>query len=72
MSDSTETRQPAQTPHREPARISTIAHWAVTGLLCTAVLAQVLYDQPALRETAAAVGGVGGMVFAAVALVRRR
>jgi hypothetical protein len=57
----TPTRAPDPDPHR-----------LVTGLLVLGFLAYVLHEHPALRETAAAVGGLGGLLLTAVIAAGRR
>lgn len=47
-------------------------HWIVTGLIVFGCMAYVLHQHPALRETAAAVGGLGMLALAAVQGARRR
>jgi hypothetical protein len=62
---STPTRAPDPDPHR-------LLHRLVTGLLVLGFLAYVLHEHPALRETAAAVGGLGGLLLTAVIAAGRR
>jgi hypothetical protein len=50
---------PPRAPDPDPHRL-------ITGLLVLGFLAYVLHEHPALRETAAAVGGLGGLLLAAV------
>ncbi|MFI2764315.1 hypothetical protein ACH5A3_36610 [Streptomyces echinatus] len=52
-------RGPDPDPHR-------LLHRIMTGLIALAFLGYVLYEHPALRETAAAVGGLGTLVLAAI------
>jgi hypothetical protein len=52
-------RGPDPDPHR-------LLHRIVTGLLALGFIGYVLYEHPALRETAAAVGGLGALVLAAI------
>ncbi|MFP1629780.1 hypothetical protein ACLB9X_32520 [Streptomyces sp. 5K101] len=59
-------RVPEPDPRQELRKL-----WVATGLLALCGLAYVLHQHPALRETAAAVGGLGGLV-ALVLSVRRR
>lgn len=54
---------PPRTPDPDPHRL---LHRLVTGLLVLAFLGYVLHEHPALRETAAAVGGVGSLILAGV------
>lgn len=54
---------PPPTPDPDPHRL---LHRIVTGLLALAFLGYVLHEHPALRETAAAVGGLGALILAAV------
>lgn len=61
---------PPQTPQPDPNRL---LHRIVTGALALAFLGYVVHEHPALRETAAAVGGLGTLLLAAVlALGHRR
>ncbi|MET9423373.1 hypothetical protein ABZY06_22045 [Streptomyces sp. NPDC006540] len=46
-------------------------HWITTGLLALAFLSYVVHEHPALRETAAAVGGLGTLLLAAALAVGR-
>ncbi|MGW7511250.1 hypothetical protein ACWGJ0_26570 [Streptomyces massasporeus] len=55
----TSPRAPDPDPHR-------LLHRLVTGLLVLGFLAYVLHEHPALRETAAAVGGMGGVLLTAI------
>jgi hypothetical protein len=59
---------PPRAPDADPHRL---LHRLVTGLLVLGFLAYVLHEHPALRETAAAVGGVGGLLLAAILAVGR-
>ncbi|MFG3155369.1 hypothetical protein ACGF7W_25365 [Streptomyces sp. NPDC048219] len=55
----TSPRVPDPDPHR-------LLHRLVTALLTLGFLGYVLHQHPALRETAAAVGGMGALILAAV------
>ncbi|MGA5198137.1 hypothetical protein [Streptomyces exfoliatus] len=67
------TQPPAQEPTRgtEPDR-STLVHRIATAALFVGSAAYVLHEHPALRETAAALGSVGAVVFMVVMAVGRR
>ncbi|MFF9457341.1 MULTISPECIES: hypothetical protein [Streptomyces] len=54
---------PPRAPDPDPHRL---LHRLVTGLLVLAFLGYVLHEHPALRETAAAVGGMGALILAGV------
>lgn len=60
------------TPPRapEPSR-DRLLHWIVTGLLALGFVGYVVHEHPALRETAAAVGGLGTLLLAAVLAIGR-
>lgn len=54
---------PPQTPGPD---LHGLVHRIVTGLLVLAFLGYVLHEHPALRETAAAVSGMGALILAGV------
>ncbi|MFF9870312.1 hypothetical protein ACF1G0_33880 [Streptomyces sp. NPDC013953] len=51
---------PPRTPELERGRL---LHYAIPALLVVGFTGYVLHQHPALRETAAAVGGFGGLVL---------
>lgn len=61
---------PPRAPEPEPSR-DRLLHWIVTGLLALGFVGYVVHEHPALRETAAAVGGLGTLLLAAVLAVGR-
>ncbi|MGA5208004.1 hypothetical protein [Streptomyces variegatus] len=54
---------PPRAPDPDPHRL---LHRLITALLVLGFLAYVLHEHPALRETAAAVGGLGALLLAAI------
>lgn len=67
--DPASTPPPAPEPGQEKSRL---LHHVVTALLAAGFIGYVLYQHPALRETAAALGGLGTLVLGLVLAARNR
>ena len=58
---------PQPTPPRAPEPDPhCLLHRLITGVLVLAFLGYVLHEHPALRETAAALGGLGALLLAGI------